>query len=272
MSEIEGALVSIIMPVYNAEKFVRQAIQSVVNQPYPHWELLIVNDGSTDSSKKILQSFSDNRIRYFEQAKKGVGAARNVGLQHMKGDYFCFLDADDVLPSSSLGGRLEVFEKNKHAAFVDGKVVYYDSILTMKKETWIPAFHGNPLQDLLSLSGKCFLGNTWMVKRLPGTIYTFKENISHGEDLLFYISIAKNGGEYHYTTETVLNYRTGHSSAMTNIRGLEDGYNKIYEEIKRMPDIPLEWKKRYYKKVKSIMFKSYLGRGDLFNALRFIIR
>lgn len=268
----DGTLVSVIMPVYNSDSVIQQAIESVLSQSHSNWELLIINDGSNDRSSDVIRLFSDQRIRYFEQENKGVSAARNVGLHNMKGDYFCFLDADDVLPRHALQGRLDVFEKNQMVFFADGKVDYYDCTMTIKKETWIPAFHGNPLQDLLSLSGKCFLGNTWMVKRLPATIYTFREDLTHGEDLLFYLSISKNGGEYHFTTETVLHYRTGHKSAMSNLQGLENGYHQIYEEIKRMDDIPVEWKNIYYKKMKIIMFKSYLGRGELFNALRVIMR
>ena len=84
------ALVSILMPVYNAEAFISEAITSVIRQSHKNWELLIVNDGSTDRSKNIIHSFPDKRIQYFEQQNRGVSVARNVGLKNMKGDYFCF--------------------------------------------------------------------------------------------------------------------------------------------------------------------------------------
>ncbi|MEQ9006986.1 MAG: glycosyltransferase family 2 protein, partial [Ekhidna sp.] len=74
-------LVSIITPVFNAEKFLRKTIDSVLNQVYETWELLIIDDGSTDLSLAIAKSFSDERIRVFHQENFGVGAARNLGLQ-----------------------------------------------------------------------------------------------------------------------------------------------------------------------------------------------
>ena len=263
---------SIIMPVYNAENFLDQAIQSILDQSYPFWELLIINDGSTDNSREVIQLFSDKRIRYFQQVNNGVSDARNVGLQHMKGEYFCFLDADDVLPPCSLQSRLSLFEKNQRIEFADGKVEYYNNDFTNKIKSWTPDFTGNPLQDLLSLSGRSFLGNTWMIRRQPGNNYAFKKGLTHGEDLLFYITIARNGGEYCYTTEAILHYRTGHASAMTNLQGLEEGYFQIDSEIQQMDDIPAAWKKQYYSKIKSIMLKCYLGKGEVFNALRVIIR
>jgi teichuronic acid biosynthesis glycosyltransferase TuaG len=93
-------LVSIIMPVFNAGQFIEQAVQSVLDQTYGNWELLIVNDGSTDDSLHVVQKFNDERIFIFHQANRGVSAARNAGLANMRGEFFCFLDADDILPPS----------------------------------------------------------------------------------------------------------------------------------------------------------------------------
>ncbi len=264
--------VSIVIPVYNAEKYIGQAIHSVLRQSSTNWELLVVNDGSNDKSKDIIHSFSDSRIKYFEQVNKGVSAARNVGLANMKGEYFCFLDADDVLPPDSLQNRLKVFKETENVHFVDGSVDFYDNTLTQKIKSWTPNFNGNPLRDLLSLSGKSFLGNTWMIKKHSYMHYAFENGLTHGEDLLFYINLARCGGLYSYTTEPILYYRTGHTSAMSDLKGLENGYKEVYKELQQMNDVPDDWKKMYYKKMKSIMLKSYLGKGELFNAMKMIFK
>ena len=102
-------LVSVIMPVFNAEKWLRYAIDSVLDQHYKHIELLVINNGSTDKSHEHILSYQDQRIRYFHQQKNmGVSAARNIGLNHMTGDFFCFLDADDLMPEKAILSRLKI--------------------------------------------------------------------------------------------------------------------------------------------------------------------
>src|SRR5882724_2633969 len=107
-----GNLVSVILPVFNGEAYLRNAIQSVIQQTHANWELLIINDGSTDRTGEIVRSFTETRIRYFEQFNKGVSAARNVGLTNMRGDFFCFLDVDDIFPVNSVKARCDVFARH----------------------------------------------------------------------------------------------------------------------------------------------------------------
>lgn len=90
-------LVSVIIPVYNAEKYLNKCVFSVIEQSYRNIEIILVNDGSTDSSSKICRHFEsiDNRVSYIEQENSGPSVARNVGLEKSKGDYVLFLDSDD---------------------------------------------------------------------------------------------------------------------------------------------------------------------------------
>jgi glycosyltransferase involved in cell wall biosynthesis len=85
-----------MMPAYNAEKYIEQAVDSVLAQSYQNWELLIVNDGSTDQTPVIIARYSDPRIKSFHQANCGEASARNAALEHVTGDYLAFLDADDL--------------------------------------------------------------------------------------------------------------------------------------------------------------------------------
>lgn len=93
--------VNIIMPVYNGVRFIAQAINSVLAQDFQDWELMVVNDGSTDGTAEVLASFADARIRVISQANGGEAAARNRALDAINGEYVAFLDADDLyLPSA----------------------------------------------------------------------------------------------------------------------------------------------------------------------------
>ena len=107
--------ISVIVPVYNAEKFIDKCIESVINQTYKEIELILVNDGSKDNSLKILQKYEKQypkMIKVFNQTNKGVGAARNLGIKHVTGKYIFFLDSDDWIESDYLFKLHNDIEKN----------------------------------------------------------------------------------------------------------------------------------------------------------------
>lgn len=259
------------MPAHNAGKFITEAIESVLNQTYSNFELIIIDDGSEDDTLEKAHCFSDPRINVIQQPHSGVARARNLGLSVMKGSFLVFLDADDVLPPASLAARATVLESNQHVSFVDGVVKYYDSQLTRSFKTWYPSYEGPPLEELVSLSGKCFFGNTWMIRRMNEFKYEFLDGLSHGEDLLFYIRLADKGGLYAHTPEVVLHYRANENSAMQNLKGLELGYKMILSELEKMENIQDASKKRFRLKSRKIMLRSYLRSFRLLDAFRIML-
>lgn len=112
-------LVSIIMPLYNGEKFIEITLASVLKQTYKNWELLITNDGSKDNSPKIVEKYikKDERIKLFNQINKGSAAARNNSLKEAKGKYIVFLDSDDIWEDNFLEEQIK-FLKEKNASLV----------------------------------------------------------------------------------------------------------------------------------------------------------
>lgn len=114
MEYIEGK-VSIIIPVYNAEKFLKRAVDSILAQTIGEWEILLVDDGSKDKSREVMESYSDERIRcFFCEQNAGPARARNIGLKNATGQYIAFLDADDFWRPDKLQKQLEFMEKNKY--------------------------------------------------------------------------------------------------------------------------------------------------------------
>lgn len=113
-------MISIVMPVYNSEKYISQAIDSVCNQSYGNWELLIVNDGSTDQTPKIINDYAkkDSRIKVFHRKNEGVSMARNFALGQICGDYVTFIDSDDVYHLERLERMMQVFEQNPNCDIV----------------------------------------------------------------------------------------------------------------------------------------------------------
>lgn len=121
-------LISIITPVYNAERYIAFAIDSVVKQTYPGWELIIVDDGSTDSSFSVIEPYLiDPRIRYLKKANGGQASARNLGLQHAKGQLIAFLDADDEWLENKLLLQVQYLENNPAVDVLFAKAHVFDS-------------------------------------------------------------------------------------------------------------------------------------------------
>lgn len=263
-------LVSVICPVYNSEEYIEETILSVLNQTYVDWELILINDGSTDNSEKLIKQFKDSRLSYFKQENKGVSSARNVGLKKMKGDFFCFLDSDDTFEPNSIQSRIDIFTQNVDLSFVDGRTNVMDYTMSSVIKEFSPSFNGQPFNQLLNLSDSCFMGNTWMVKTDLNKSYKFNEGLTHCEDLLFYLSISSNG-LYSYTNHVILNYRTGRNSAMSNLKGLENGYFSV---LMYLHSLSINQKKLsdFKCKIKSIMFKSYLANFDILNSVLVLFR
>ncbi|TND09353.1 MAG: glycosyl transferase family protein [Bacteroidetes bacterium] len=120
-------LVSIVIPAYNAASYLAETIETVLRQTYPHWELIIVDDGSTDKTAEVTSGFlQDKRIRYEKQQNAGVSAARNYGASFAKGEYLAFLDADDLWHTEYLGKKISFLEKNKQFGMVVGNIRVID--------------------------------------------------------------------------------------------------------------------------------------------------
>lgn len=102
------SLISVIVPVYNTEKTLNRCIDSILNQTFCDWELLLVDDGSTDQSGELCDEYAakDKRIRVFHKTNGGVSSARNMGLQYAKGEWISFVDADDYLNVQSLNDMI----------------------------------------------------------------------------------------------------------------------------------------------------------------------
>ncbi len=227
-------LVSIIMPVYNAEKYIVEAIESVIAQSYERWELIVVNDGSTDSTFSLLEGFDDERIVIKTQENSGVSAARNRGLALAKGEYITFLDADDLLPKESLAVRVEYLNENPQIDVVDGIILVKDVKMRETLRTYTPYYKGKLLPKLLALDSRVFFNVCYMFRKEILAELTFETRMTHAEDLLFYIQLSsQSNAQYAFVSEIIYLYRSGHTSAMCDVEGLEEGYGILLQEIKK---------------------------------------
>jgi glycosyltransferase involved in cell wall biosynthesis len=262
--------ISIIMAAYNAERFIAESIRSVLAQTYTNWELLLVNDGSTDQTENIIASFQDARIRYFTQANAGVSAARNKGLAAMRGVYFCFLDADDILPPESLTVRVGYLEAHPDVDMLDGVVEVRDEKLETVLRIYRPSFTGNPAGEYVRLNEQVFFGPNLFLRRKERHYY-FKEGMTHAEDLWFYTELAWTGNlRYDHVDDLVYLYRKSGNSAMANLKALEKGYRQFYELVKVLPGINHLQTNYLKRRITRIMCLSYLRRLQIKDSLKII--
>lgn len=261
-------LVSIIVPCYNAAPYLAECLRSAQEQSWDHWELLLVDNGSTDGSQKIAAALADPRITLLNEPRRGVSFARNLGMAHMKGRYFCFLDADDRLPPDALRLRLDLFRRYPDAQFADGAMEAFDAATGKAKWTRSPWYRGIPFDALMRLDGSCFSGNTWMIKRLPGYDYRMPEHMDHSEDHAFYLGIGHQG-LYVSTARVVLHYRTGHISANSDPLSGHPGYLDLYRWMKQLQPPPSEVQLQHaWKKLRRYMVRDLLKRGHFIRAFR----
>ncbi len=214
--------ISLIIPIYNAEKYLEKMLQSIIEQKFLDIEIICVDDGSTDGSLKILKKFSllDSRIKVFTQYRKGVGSARNLGLTKAKGKYIWFVDADDWISHNSCEELYEIAEKNQ-ADIVYFCVDYFDSIKQIKVENrWFNSFNDcidkkyyNNLLDfedykefIFRLSGAVwhkFILRDFIIKN---KIY-FSENIFLMEDRLYCFDLFLKKPKIFFSLERFYVYR-----------------------------------------------------------------
>lgn len=137
------SLVSIIMPAYNAEKHIEESIQSVINQTYKNWELIIVDDGSTDNTKSIVKQNieRDNRIRYYYQKNGKQGKARNLAISKANGNWLAFLDSDDLWFENKLSHQID-YTKNKEVDLIFSDAVVFEDIINIDLTKTIGSFKG----------------------------------------------------------------------------------------------------------------------------------
>jgi len=200
--------VDIIIPCYNTGKYLRQAIDSALAQTYPHINVLVVDDGSTDDTREIVESFM-GRVGYFYQENKGLPAARNAGIRRTAGEYVCLLDADDVILPSKVADQCAFLQANPSVGLVHSKVLTFegDDILHPIAEGWRP--HVAWKDYLTPLSVICAIcPSSVMIRREVFDENFFPEDMTMGcEDWLFWARCAVRGVVMDYLPKVHVLYR-----------------------------------------------------------------
>ena len=169
--------ISIIVPVYNVEKFLPRCLDSIIRQTFKDWECLVIDDGSTDTSSAICDEYArkDNRIKVFHKKNGGVSSARNLGLDYCKGEWITFCDADDEV----LSDWLSIFQRN----CANSDLVVQGFIASAYNITTGINYKGDIKNGLLSLAQYSIIGYVW-VKLFKGDIIS-KHHLRFNEIFVF---------------------------------------------------------------------------------------
>lgn len=205
---------SIIVPVYNAEKYLSRCLDSIINQTFKDFELLIVNDGSTDNSKDIINEYVNNdiRVKAFHVNNGGVSKARNIGINNASGDYIAFVDSDDYIKPNMYEKLIDVL--NKHNVeivtsnlLINGKEIKNNikpNIVYTKKRVYEEVL---PLFTYDNSIGTYEFKNKIIIKELlEKNNIRFNEGFSYQEDLMFMIEMFFNANSLYYIDEVFYEY------------------------------------------------------------------
>jgi glycosyltransferase involved in cell wall biosynthesis len=213
---IRAPKVSVIMPVYNGERFIAEAIESVLAQDFQHWELIVINDGSTDETAKVLAGFVDPRVRIIHQANGGEAAARNRGLEAVSGEYVGFLDADDLYLPEALGHMVAFLDTHTQAdaLFSDGYFCDEDNRPIGRLSEVRPGPFTGCILEPLVLDPSVIAGIICTLTRratIASTGVRFDTTLVIGPDWDFWIQFARRA-RFGYLDRPTCMYRIHHSN------------------------------------------------------------
>ncbi|PMC01166.1 MULTISPECIES: glycosyltransferase family 2 protein [Streptococcus] len=263
-------LISIIVPIYNTDCYLRQCLDSIINQSYKNFEVLLVNDGSVDDSAMICKEFAekDSRIRYFEKENGGVSSARNLGLKNVKGNYITFVDSDDWIEENYLEVLYNALKENEvdvaistHKDFNMDDNLYYlpfyseEQLHTLdigkvSRDEFLELF---PELSSLNHDFNCAVSKLFKADVVKNLL--FDESINYGEDLDFFFNLYLNVSSIYYVNQPTYIYRQHQTSASNNcLESHAISEIRIYEKIlKKIMEIGI-LNHSYIEKFKIILY------------------
>lgn len=257
---------SIIIPVYNCSKYLSKCIDSVISQTYQYFELILVDDGSTDGSEKICDEYlkKDKRIKLIHKKNSGVSDTRNQGLKMATGDYIAFLDSDDYVDNTWLENSIKHFSDNPNLELLNygfyseveynnqnsyNKIIYEDKLYNNKSEI---------NKDIVNLWDKHMLYNIWNKIYLNKIIKKNKiqfPDFNFGEDMHFNIEYLKYVNKFYNSTQCFYHYIKERKGSITNkyneqlfsIRIKEyNTFNEYFENLGLEKDDYIEFSSRRF--------------------------
>lgn len=186
--------VSVIMPVFNGQTYIDYAINSILGQTFTDFELLIINDGSTDKTEDIIKNIRDDRIQYYcFETNKGVAYARNFGIELARGKYIALMDSDDIAPDYRLEKQVDYLEKHIDCDCIVGRMKYIDEQNMILPKYHQPYYNSKYIKARLIFSNAIANGTAMFKKDLCIRHNIKYKNYNYAEDYAFWIDYSLVG-------------------------------------------------------------------------------
>lgn len=219
-------LISVILPVYNAEEFVSKAIESILSQSYTNFEFIIINDGSTDSSLDIIKNFDDERIILLDRGNKGLIESLNEGLDICKGDYIARMDADDISHPKRFERQLSAFQEDKELVLCSGGIVAF-SDNEFQKKRYYPLEDADLRSEFIYNSSIVHPLSMFDANKVKANGLKFESEFKYCEDYKFFYELSKLG-RIKNLPYFLLRYRMHHlSQTSVGTKNKKDRFIKI---------------------------------------------
>lgn len=257
--------VSVIIPAHNQGRFLRQAIDSVLAQDFADYEVLIIDDGSTDDTARVAQSATDRRVRYIRQEHRGVSAARNTGVMASEGSYLAFLDSDDVFCEEKLRKQVLVLDGRSDLGMVVGGYQYIDvsGAVLGEERPWL----GQAVLDLGSVLTAGFgppstvlVRRSWF-ERVGG--FDCRFSLAEDTDLWYRLSLA--GCRIDWVPTIVSRYRIHTSNASRSVKRHYQALTTVLDKLFSNANVPDSvWRRRgeVYARARLSEAGKLYGTGD----------
>ena len=223
------SLISVIIPVFNGEKTIKETIESVLNQTFSDLELIVIDDGSQDSTLSVVLSLRDPRLKIFSYANAGVSASRNRGFSRASGEFISFLDADDLWTPDKLEAQLKALKANPQAAVAYSWVDYIDSTGKFFRSGNHITANGNIYERFLIDNLLENGSNPLIRKQALAETGSFNQKMSHAEDWDMWLRLSVRHYFVAVPRPQVL-YRMSTNSASTNVLRMEAAALHVIEE------------------------------------------
>jgi teichuronic acid biosynthesis glycosyltransferase TuaG len=267
-------LISIIIPCYNGSNYLKETLDSILSQDETRFEVIIVDDGSTDNSKVIIESFTDSRVKYFHQANQGVSSARNTGFFHSTAKYIIFFDADDIMTPFFISSRLNYLEQATSLDFISGEAQKFDENGYINGYLRGISMDGNSeillyQPEIITCPSNYFFRRSFLTENN----ITFNINLSSTADRFFLLRCVKIGEAKFVESISKLNYRIAKNS-MSGIltKNLVLDNQIYYEELVKDCLIPTKIKNNSLFLGDFILFASFWKIGEKYRGLKYAIR
>lgn len=267
-------IISVIIPVYNGQKTIKETIESVLNQTFTDFEIIVINDGSQDATLAIVNSINDNRIKVFSYPNAGVSTSRNRGLDKAQGEFVAFLDADDLWTKDKLKEQLKALQANPQAVLAYSWTNWIDEFGQFLRPGGHITVNGKAYDKLLVRDFIESGSNPLIRKQALDKVGGFDGSITHGEDWEMWLRIAACY-EFVAVQSPQILYRISPKSASFDILKMEVGSLQIIERFfAQAPELAYLKRKTLASRYKYLTFKALEGNLEPKNGLmaaRFLV-